>query len=138
MDINRNIKRQKNQVIIVIFFSSNLAFLIVVIIQVVDAAQKASSVLNLLSNVISNHLPVGDSFDVNTSSLMLSLRKTKASDLNSSLQIDGDKIELPSFCDMQNKPSTSNFKTNELGPLLDLNEEENKCDSRVITTQVGD
>lgn len=104
--------------------------------QVVDAAQKASSVLNLLSNIISDHLPVGDSFDVTTSSLLMSLRKMKASDLNSSLQMDGDKIELPSFCDMQNKPYVSNSKQNLLGPLLDLNEEEKRCESRVITTQV--
>ncbi len=104
--------------------------------QVVDAAQKASSVLNLLSNIISDHLPVGDSFDVTTSSLLLSLRKTKASDLNSSLQLDGDKIELPSFCDMHNKPIVSSSKQNVLGPILDLNEEEKRCDSRVITTQV--
>ncbi|RNA25490.1 polycystin-1-like isoform X2, partial [Brachionus plicatilis] len=108
MDRNMNIQRQK--------FDS------------VDKSQKTSSVIDLLSNVLSDHSAAGETTEVLTPNLGLKVEKLKASSLQSELKVHTSEIRVPSFCDLQDKSAESS--TERYNP-----DDENNCANKIITLQ---
>lgn len=108
MDKNMNIQRQK--------FDS------------VDKSQKSSSVIDLMSNILSQHSPAGDTTEVITPNLGLKVQKLKASGLKSDLKVHNSEIKVPSFCDLQDKtPVTTPDRFNPV--------DEKNCLNKIITIQ---
>lgn len=94
----------------------------------VDKSQKGSSVIDLLGNILSQHSPAGETIEVLTSNLGLKIEKLKASSLQSNLKVHDSQIQIPSFCDLQDKiPSKS---SNRYDPA-----DENNCENKIITLQ---
>lgn len=110
MDKNMNIQKQK--------------------FQTVDNSQKVTSVINLLGSIAASHFPVGDSMEVATPNLALKIEKLKASDLQSEVQVQDAKINLPTFCEMENKP-ISIPSTKQYNPS-----DEQNCTNKILTLQV--
>ncbi|CAF0973552.1 unnamed protein product, partial [Brachionus calyciflorus] len=109
MDKNMNIQRQK--------------------FQVVDNAQKVTSITDLVTNVVSSHFPVGEELQVQTPNMGLKIQKLKAKDLKSEINIDNAKINLPNFCELENSKQTPT-SSGAYNPSDEFN-----CTNKIITLQ---
>ena len=84
---------------------------------------------------------MGESVDIKTPSLQMSVKKLKAENLSSTIEINDVRVVLPSFCELLNEPvvttmSPSTTTTQSpLGPLYNPSVE-NNCKNRPITFKV--
>jgi hypothetical protein len=65
-----------------------------------DLTQQAHSMLESLTQIISKHLYVGQSFQIASSSIQVSLIKNNVSILNTTQVMGDSTIKIPSFCDL--------------------------------------
>ena len=65
-----------------------------------DLTQQAHSMLESLTQIISKHLYVGQSFQIASPSIQVSLIKNNVSILNTTQVMGDSTIKIPSFCDL--------------------------------------
>lgn len=101
-------------------------------LQIKDAISTAKIILDTLSINLAEYSPLGDLIQISTTSIQMSIKRIRASDLNTFIFEGLGKIELPSFCDLigHNQTEVSNltnfFNWNDL----------NNCTNELITVQV--
>ena len=136
MDKNMNIQQQKFKVII---FEIKKAFLSDIqhalnlslchVYKVVDAEQKADSVLNLITDIVLKHATLGDKTKIETPSLYVELAKIKANNLPTNITVNNGVFKVPPFCNLVNENASSTNLINKPG-------DENSCVNRVINIKV--
>ena len=104
-----------------------------------DATQKTQSVMDLVTNLLSQQFAIGDSFNMTTPSLSITLNKVRASNMNSTLDLNNGVFELPSYCNLISKIANSSDSNDASSPLSKYYnpKDENNCLNKVINIQVG-
>ena len=103
-----------------------------------DASSKSSSVIDTITNALSKHFPVGESFNIETPSIIMSVAKLKADQMSSELNVSSARIKTPTFCDLINEKATQTIKVSSspLGPFYNEQDQYN-CTNRVISIKVS-
>ncbi len=65
-----------------------------------DLTQQANSMLESLTQIISKHLYVGQSFQIKSPSIQVNILKNNVSLLNTTQVMGDSTIKIPSFCDL--------------------------------------
>jgi hypothetical protein len=65
-----------------------------------DLTQQANKMLESLTQIISTHIYVGQSFQITSPSIQVNLVKNNVSLLNTTQVMGDSTIKIPSFCDL--------------------------------------
>ena len=82
----------------------------------------------MITDILNDHMPVGESLSIETSSLIMGLSRKKAADLPSELKIGDGVFKMPSFCDMLNQPTASSTPPSQVYNPND----ENNCTNKIL------
>ena len=90
------------------------------------------NILDKLSNLLADHIPVGSPIRITTSSIQMALGRLTASELNYSIYEGLGKLVLPSFCDLVGNEANL---SQSFSDYFDWNDLDN-CTNEIITVQV--
>ena len=102
-----------------------------------DAAQKNARVLESIQVSVSNHMSVGDDFNVDTPSLSVKIVKASAKNISSNISLSNGKVNAPTYCEMIGEVVNKTVVPPGT-PITDLvydPEEKNNCENKILTVQ---
>ena len=97
-----------------------------------EAILTGNKIINNLSFNLAEYSPLGSSIEVSTTSIQMSVKRVRASDLDTLIFEGLGKIKLPSFCDLLGKNQINISKIKDFFDWNDLN----NCTNELITIQV--
>lgn len=95
-------------------------------------AQKVNTITNLIGNLVSNRFAIGQSYNIQSPSLTMSVEKMQASSLPSVFNLQNAKVIFPTFCDLVTQSTAATTTMAAISPYINLADASN-CTNRVIT-----